>query len=275
MIQKVIKEPLVHFIVIALLLFAVNSYLNPNEAFDKSISISEGRIALLKTNFINQWKREPSTEELNNLIQNQALNDAYVLEARSLKLNKGDKIIERRLRQKMDYMLEDLASAKKPDEVELRKYFEANQEKYQTPAESSFKQIFISKDKSDKEFEQSIDEIQLKIKNGENPVGDPSLLPEELINATSIGIEKIFGAEFVNSLDTLPLNQWQGPIDSPFGKHFVWLSQRQNNSVPAFEDVQDKVLNDWEYQRYKAFKQSYEEQLLNKYHVNTDPINNE
>ena len=114
MFQKLLREPLLHFIVIALLFFVAYKYMNPEDSSENIITISDGRIALFKNSFIRQWNREPLPHELDNVIQSYILNEAYIREARSLGLDQGDTSANLRLRQKMDYMLEDLASVKQP-----------------------------------------------------------------------------------------------------------------------------------------------------------------
>ena len=267
MFQNLLREPLLHFIVIAFLFFIAYIYMNPEDASNNVITVSEGRIALFKNSFIKQWHREPTESELENIIHSYVLNEAYVREARSLGLDQSDTMVNRRLRQKMDYMLEDLATVKKPTEKELNRYYSDHLDNYIAPAEYSFKQVFIADGKSDDVLQKSISSIRTQIENNQHPKGEPSMLPKEIQQATSIDIEKKFGPAFVDNLEQSPINKWHGPIDSAFGKHFVFIYKKQALSTEPYEKVKDKVLQDWQYQHSKKFRQSFEKQLLDKYRV--------
>ena len=270
MFQKILREPLLHFIVIALLFFVAYKYMNPEDSSDTVITVSEGRIALFKNSFIQQWNREPLPEELDNVIQSYILNEAYVREARSLGLDQGDTTVNLRLRQKMDYMLEDLASVKQPTEAELKGYYSNHQDDYVAPSVYNFKQIFISSDKTDQELKNSVSSIRAQIENNTQPTGEVSMLPEEAKQASSIDIERKFGPAFIQHLEQAPVNHWHGPIDSAYGKHFVLVYEKQASATEPYDKVKDKVLKDWQYQQSKKFRQSFEKQLLDKYQANIE-----
>ena len=271
MLEKLLREPLLHFILIALLFFAIYGYLNPENANENTINITQGRIELLKNNFIKRWNREPLPEELETVINNYALNQAYVLEAQALGMNQGDSGVERRLRQKMDFMIEDLASVKQPTDTDLKTFYSINQDNYTAPAVYSFEQIFIADDKSDKELDKVFRSISRQISDGKQPKGEPSMLPAGMQQATSTEIERKFGPLFIENLNDAPMNQWHGPIDSAFGKHFVIVHSKQASAFEPFERVKDKVLKDWQYQQLMEFRDAFEKQLLNKYQITIEP----
>ena len=92
----------------------------------------------------------------------------------------------------------------------------------------------------------------------------------KLVQATSIDIERKFGPAFIQNLEQAPVNQWHGPIDSAYGKHFVYVYEKQASATEPYDKVKDKVLKDWQYQQSKKFRQSFEKQLLDKYQANIE-----
>ena len=68
------------------------------------------------------WPDYPLPEELNNAAMLYAINEMYLREARALGMAEGDTVIDRRLKQKMDYMLEDLAASKQASEQEIEAF---------------------------------------------------------------------------------------------------------------------------------------------------------
>jgi hypothetical protein len=51
----------------------------------------------------------------------------------------------------------------------------------------------------------------------------------------------VFGAKFTRSLFQLDPGSWQGPIESGFGWHLVWVESMTPARVPAFEEVEPEV----------------------------------
>jgi hypothetical protein len=267
MLKKIIREPLLHFLIIAVLFFAVYALMNPSTSDTQTIVVSEGRIAQIKNSFAAQWKREPFPKELEDAIYSFAINEMYILEAKALGLNQGDKVINRRLRQKMAFLLNDLAANKEPSEGELIAFYHDNSAKYRSTAKYGFKQIVISTDRAPSEIQSLLALQQQRIQQGLNPEGDSSLLPSEVKLANKPQLSGTFGEAFAVALSTIKLNQWSEPIQSAFGFHFVFLTVREIATIKSFDVVRNSVLDDWQYQYGKEYQQQYEQTLLKRYQI--------
>jgi hypothetical protein len=267
MLKKIIREPLLHFLIIAVLFFAVYALMNPSTSDKQTIVVSEGRIAQIKNSFAAQWKREPFPKELEDAIYSFAINEMYILEAKALGLNQGDKVINRRLRQKMAFLLNDLAANKEPSEGELIAFYHDNSAKYRSTAKYGFKQIVISTDRAPSEIQSLLALQQQRIQQGLNPEGDSSLLPSEVKLANKTQLSGKFGEAFAVALSTIKLNQWSEPIQSAFGFHFVFLTVREIATIKSFDVVRNSVLDDWQYQYGKEYQQQYEQTLLKRYQI--------
>ena len=271
MFKRLLTEPLMHFLFIAILFFVAYDALNPDEFTDQTVTISEGRIEQIKNQLIEARKREPIKDELDKAIQSYALNEIYLREARALGLDFGDTAINRRLRQKMDYMLEDMAPGKEATEQELKSYYQKNQQQYRLAAKYTFTQVYISIDRPVKELDDLLTLQSENIAKGLIPVGDVSLLPRDVSLQTESQLARNFGSEFVSTLKKQPLQRWSGPIKSGLGQHFVFITQHKPSDLTPFDQlsnrVQAKVLDDWQNKNIKAYKKQYEEQLLALYRV--------
>lgn len=270
MFKKIVSDPLLHFIVISILFFVGYSMLNPASSDKQTILVSEGRVAQIKNSFVTQWKREPFPKELDDAIYSFAINEMYLLEARSLKLDVGDNVINRRLRQKMTFLLNDLAASKEPSEDELTSFYQDNSDKYRAPAQYGFQQVFISSDRTEKEVELLVALQQQRIQQGFAPKGDHSLLPGEVRLGNEIQLDRKFGENFSLSLASLELNQWTGPIRSAYGQHFIFLKTRQATKIKPFEVVRASVIDDWQYQNSNAYQKQYEQSLLDIYRIDRE-----
>jgi PPIC-type PPIASE domain len=267
MLKKTLTEPLLHFIVISILFFVAYEVLNPRDADNQVIVVSEGRVAQINKSFITRWNRTPLPTELESAIQGYAINEMYLREARALTLDVGDKVINRRLRQKIEFLLADTAANNEPTDEELKKFHQENPENYRSSTRYSFKQVLISIDRTEEGLSQSLQQQNQRIQQGMAPEGDNSLLPSEVTLADHEQLVGNFGETFANELERLELNKWQGPIKSAFGFHFVFLQDRTIATIKSFDSVQKSVLQDWQYENSQSYKKQYEQQLLERYKV--------
>ncbi len=267
MLKAAFKEPLLHFIIIALLFFVAYQQLNPAEDTGFTITVSEGRQQLLKNQFTERWKREPLPRELQNSAQLYAINEMYLREAKALGMDQGDTVIDRRLKQKMDYMLEDIAATKQPSEQEIEAFYQANADRYMSPVIVSFTQIYLSMDRADVEMEQRLADNKALLDQGKIPQGDQTLLPKTITQQPTFQIERRFGKQFTEAINGLPINQWQGPVPSGLGLHYVLVTDKTPATLQPLATVKQTVIQDLQYQNRLALVKSFEEKLQEKYTV--------
>ncbi len=267
MLITLLKEPLLHFILIALLFFVAYQQLNPSEDNDFTITVSEGRLQLLKNQFTERWKREPLPEELQNSAMLYAINEMYLREAKALAMDKGDTVIDRRLKQKMDYMLEDLAATKVPTEEEMQAFYTDNAERYKSPDVYSFQQVYLSVDRNQAELDQKQADNQALLAAGKSPEGDQTLLPKSIQQQSDFQIERRFGKAFTAKLGYLKLGEWQGPIQSGLGLHYLLITEKTPSALQPLATVKSTVLQDMQYQNRLELVKTFEEKLQEKYTV--------
>ena len=115
--RRVLREPLVHFLLLGAVLFAVDRYVPPARGSgpsSKQIQLSFDDLAQLALQFQAQWRREPTAQELSRLIENKVQNEVLYREALAMGLDKDDEIVKRRMAQKMQFLAEDVAAAREP-----------------------------------------------------------------------------------------------------------------------------------------------------------------
>ena len=267
MLKKFITEPLVHFLVIAISLFIIFKQLNAQDNNPNTITISQGRIEQIKQSFLARWNRAPLAKELENATRHYAINEMYIREARALNMDMGDKVIDRRLRQKIEFLIEDLVTTKEPSNGELMQFYQQYINKYQTQPILSFQQIHLSIDGNKDELQQKIALQKQLIEQGKDPQGELKLLPYQVTSKNVVQIDRLFGNSFSEKLLLAPLSSWSGPIKSSHGVHFVLIEQRSPSVNKAFESVKSTVLADWQYKNLQVAKASFEERLLKSYTI--------
>ena len=89
-------------------------------------------------------------------------------------------------------------------------------------------------------------------------LGQPTLLPPKVTRTESDLVARSFGARFVSALEKAPVGEWEGPIDSEFGAHYVRVSERTPAVMPPLADVRGQVVREWENERrQRARNDSY------------------
>ncbi|WP_019026942.1 peptidyl-prolyl cis-trans isomerase [Colwellia piezophila] len=271
MLKKIITEPLLHFLVVAILLFILFEQLNAQESNPNTITVSQGRVEQIKQSFLTRWNRAPLAKELENATRHYAINEMYLREARALNMDKGDTVIDRRLRQKIEFLIEDLVTTKEPTTTELRGFYQQHIDKYQTQPLLSFTQVQLSVDVTKAALQQKIVQQRQLITQGKTPQGELKLLPYQVTGQNSVQIDRVFGTGFSEKLLAAPLYSWFGPVESSHGIHFVLVEQQIPAGNKDFDSVRRKVLVDWQYQNLQVAKASFEEQLLQRYTIEKTP----
>jgi hypothetical protein len=265
--KKVVKEPLLHFLVIGALVFFVFSLVNKDEVNldDKKIVVSAGDIERLSANWSKKWNRQPTEDELKGLVNSYIKEEVYYREALALGLDKDDTILRRRLMQKMEFLSNDLADLSNPDETALNEYFLKNKDKYELPTRISFTHIYFSLDKHSHRIFDAAAKVMIDISTTAIPVpraperGDSFMFQYDFTLETPFEVARLFGQEFTEELFQTATGTWQGPIASGYGLHLVRISEKVDARMPELAAVIDKVHADYMFdQRQKTNKEIYE-----------------
>ena len=259
------KEPLLHFLIVGGLLFALYGWLNPGPGNEpRVVRITAAEVNWLKGTWAGQWQRPPNEQELRGLVTNYLKEELLSHEARELGLDENDTVVRRRLAQKMEFLVQDVAQLAEPAEDELRQFYDANRTHYQAPARISFTQIYF---KTETAARQGLEKLATHSKA---EVGDPILLEREYTRIDEQTVTSLFGPEFSDSLFVLDPGRWQAPVASGFGFHLVRVSEREPAQPRPYEEVRAQVLNEWYRSHQAKANEQFFADLLKKYDVIVD-----
>ena len=272
--NKLIKEPLLHFMVIGALIFVVFAVVNKEEiSLDgKKVVVSAGDIERLAANWSKKWNRQPTESELKGLIDSYIREEVYYREALALGLDKDDTILRRRLMQKMEFLSNDLADLSNPDEAALNEYFLANSDKYELPARISFTHIYFNLVKHGNRIFDTAGKVLADIQAASPPIshapdrGDSFMLQYDFTLETPFEVSRLFGQQFTEELFQLEADSWLGPIASGYGLHLVMITEKIDARMPDLASVIDNVRTDYMFEHrqktnkaiYERFKEQYE-----------------
>ena len=260
--NKVLREPFVHFVLIGLGLFVLFAIVNDdNSPDDDTILVSQGKIQNLVTIFSKTWQRPPNEKELQGLIEDHIKEEVFYREALRLGLDGDDVIIRRRMRQKMEFVAEDISTLIEPTEEELTNYLEEYPDKFEIPPRYSFRQVYISPEGKGEGFDAYCDNLLTKLRSGNvrdfESLSDPLMLKSVFPDVTPFEIRRSFGDDFTVVIEDLPHDSWEGPVRSGLGFHMVYIYAHVPTRIPDLEEVRPEVerelMNDRRLQTLDAF----------------------
>lgn len=277
--KKIFREPLVVFLLVGGAVFALFQQVS-NDALPDNVEIvvTKGHIQALLVGFEKVWQRSPSAKELDGLIQNYIREEVLYREALAMGLDRNDGIVRRRLRQKMEFISEDLANLDAPEEQELHAYLAAHQEDYRQPTRFSFRQIYFNTSKHGQAAQADAMTLVATLQAQDADVatlGDPLMVKQQFHSETEREIERALGSQFLQSLRETPTGSWQGPITSGFGLHLVRIDERIDGEISKLNDVRELVIRDWASVKRKQTNEAFYETLRKRYKVTVENLKGE
>lgn len=275
--SKWLKEPLLHFLLLGALIFAVyDQWAGPGRSPDE-IFISRGQQENLLNTFGRTWQRPPTAEEFQGLLRDYVRQEIADREGRALGLDRDDIVIRRRLQQKLELLAEDTASLAPPSEQDLQDFLDAHPEGFMIEPRLTLRQVYFSRDRRGAGAEQdALDLLQRIPRDGPEAefeqFGDPLPLPARMEDLRESEVARLFGSEFTDALQGLEPGHWAGPVESGFGLHLVFIEEREAGRAPELADVRDAVQREWSSQRRRAAVDSLFERLAGNYTVEIEPL---
>jgi hypothetical protein len=277
MFGRLLREPLVHFLAFALIVFAAYHILAPSaDGRTGRIVVTAGKVEQIAVRFAQIWQRPPTPQELKGLIDEEVKEEIYVREALALGLDKDDTLIRRRLRQKMELLSEAGVDAASPTEAELEAYLKSHAEAFAINPAISFRQVFLNPQRQgtgiDRTAEAILETLKVKPETDVSTLGDASLLPTEMPLTDLKTIGHMFGSEFADAIGKAKVGVWTGPIASGFGLHIVRVSERQQGRISVFGEVRDAVTREWTNDKRKELESDRLAALLKRYEVTVEGL---
>jgi PPIC-type PPIASE domain len=276
---KVLKEPLLHFLLAGALLFGVYGWLNrpaENPSADKArqIQVSAGDVAWLAENWTRQWQRPPTREELRGLAIDYLNEQLLAREARAMGLDEDDVIVRRRLAQKLTFLIDNTLRRAEPSDSVLQEFYERNGPQFQSDARISFAHIFFSRERrTDAQADAAAALQRLRDSGAASPpeeLGDRSLIEPEFRDVAQQAVAGAFGSVFAQAVFALEPGNWTGPIESGYGLHLVRVFNRRQAEMRPLPDVRARVIEEWRREQEKSAQERYLVELSKKYNVVVD-----
>ena len=267
--MRILKDPLLHFILLGAAIFLIYNQVNDssNEVSDDKIIVTQGRINQMIDNFENTWKRKPSKAELQSLIDDYVIEEIYYRQAIALGMDQDDTMIRRRLRQKLEFISDNMASIAEPTDQELTEYLTENGDKFRQPAKYTLHHLYFSPEKHGENLQQYADKQKEVADSGGKPQGDHTMLPKDFRLATAKILDGSLGAGFSEGLQGMKVGSWQGPIPSRYGLHLVFIEEKKEGYVPELDTIKERVKVEWDNDNRDTMRDDINQRFKEKYEV--------
>ena len=155
----------------------------------------------------------------------------------------------------------------------MQAYLETHADQFLQTAQLSFTQITFKLDSSASNADSRAVYLLGELGNRSpaeldiHDLGDATLLPLEMVKATSREIANTFGQDFVESIAAAPTGQWDGPFVSGYGLHLVYLTERIAATSPVLTEVREIVERELLNEQRKITNDHFYQALLKHYQV--------
>lgn len=291
---KALKDPLGHFLVLGLALFALFAWITEDEASTDDNVINIDRPALLTHIQYHARAFSPeaaaahldgmSDSELDRLIDSFVREEALYREALSLGMDQTDHVIKHRLVQSIEFITDDLAlRTTEVSDDELEAYFEANRESYRIEPTVTFTHVFYNSERHGMEEARNLaDEKLAELNRNRVPFtdapghGDRFLYLVNYVERTEDLVASHFGDEMAGAVFALGADDanWVGPLQSRYGQHLVLLTGRTVERNPELAEVEARVRADAEREAAEKRRDAAIETLIDTYEVRRQAVRN-
>lgn len=255
LLNRLVREPMAAFVLAGGVLFWMYSAAAVDERL--AITVSESFITQLVAEREMVLERKLSDAEIELIRQDFIDQEVLVREAMARQLYLNDGRVRHRLADKMFYLLAD--DIGEPTEAELEAFYDAHRAEYRTPELISFSHRFFGKD-----------EARARLSLRQENVDDEGIdfyMGESIERYARAELLPIFGREFADSLATLPIGAWQGPMQSGRGWHIVRVDGRILSRDVTREEIGGRLLIDWRDARLAESRRTQLDELRANYRV--------
>jgi len=275
-VRRWLGEPLVQFLLIGTVLFLGSRALHPSlqaGAPSTRIELTEDDLRQMSVAWLAQGRPVPTPEQMRSLVDMRIREEILYREALALGLDKGDTIVKRRLAQKMEFLAEDVAALRDPTTDELRAWFEKNVARFALPPRTSFRHLYFSPDRRGDRARDEAARALLKLAGkpgdwpGASALADRFMFQDHYGDRSFEQLANLFGPPFARAVLGLTPGSWQGPIESGYGWHLVWVDSLIPGRVPPFEEAESDVKAEWVAERRADAKRKAFDAMRARYEV--------
>ena len=233
-----LREPLLHFIVLGGLLFAVDHFVVSRADDPNTIVITSEVDDEAEEVFEAARGRQPNRDELTAMQRIWLDNEVLYREGLAMQLDKGDTTMRERLIFRALSVIDSNLKLPPYDDNTLRNWFESHRAKYDEPVRFDFQEAVLSGDNSEAAVRAFVADL-----NAGKP-GDAKAGLRVFKGRPHANLAQSYGPEFVKALEESPPGEWRAqPTQS--GWRAIRLDAITASKPASFESLRGVVLQDW------------------------------
>ena len=272
------REPLTRFFAAGAGLFVVYALAGTRAPTDdRRITIDEYELQALAALWQAQWRRPPTQDELTRLVVDRVREEVLYREALALDLDENDVLVRRRLAEKLEMALNDVAATAEPSADDLRRYFESHADRYVEPPGLTLTHRFFSRDRRGDSAEADARRGLEALVAGGTADDDSFHAAKTLTLEDADRLERIFGTAFHDAVlehAARPRSRhaWFGPVPSAYGMHLVRVDAYTAGRRRTLDEARETVLDDWRRDHVAARESERYAEMRARYEVDVAPF---
>lgn len=257
------NEPLIHFLLVALLIFVVDKFVSLSRNDMRNIVIPDAVVSDAKLIYKKGFNTEPSEKDLKILLSRWIDNEVLYREGLALGLDKGDSSIRERVIFKALSLTQSTIKPPALEESGLKNWFEKNRDQYDEPTLIDFHEAIVSSTSDEKALAKFVSAL-----NGNGHLDETSSL-NIFKNRSVANIVDGYGSEFADALQKSKKDEWT-LLKSKSGLRVVLLKSIVAGEKADFENVKAKVYTDWKNQTVAEQTKQAVLEMRNKYKITAE-----
>ena len=258
-----LREPLLHFLLLGGLLFAIDHFINGRGDDPRMIVVDAAVDNQARQVFKAARGREPNEDELYVLRKVWLDNEVLYREGLALGVDKGDTAIRERVIFKALSIIDANVKLPPVDDMKLRAWFESHRDKYDEPVRYAFQEAVLSGDNS----ETAVRAFAAALNAG--TPGEAKAGLRIFKDRPQNNIVQSYGDEFAEALRQSPTDLWQA-LPTRNGWRAIRLESITPPKPADYEVLRGVVLQDWKDATASALRSDTVRALAKKYTIKVD-----
>ncbi|QDG76055.1 peptidyl-prolyl cis-trans isomerase [Labrenzia sp. PHM005] len=264
--QRIIREPLLHFLLLASALFAVQGFVGSDE---KELIVVDAQAQKYLFKQEENLRLRPLTkDDQQRIIETYIEEEILVREAKARGFTDSSRIRALLLQNMRFFIGSDVPE---PTEEDLRTHFETNIAEFTSPPSLDLNHVMFN------DPERVPDDILPSLNEAEDPseLGDlDTRLGYHMRYLDQRRLVGLFGVETAKDLLSIPVgdNTWRGPIEAPDGTlHFLRVANRNLPHTPEFETAKDWISTHWLSSKTRELLDASLDKMRQNYRIEIQP----
>lgn len=253
------REPLVHFLGIAALLFIANAVFSGDDR--ELVVVDWPTQEFLVQQQEEMLLRPLSEQEKRRIVDTFIEEEIFVREARKRGFESSSRIRALLIQNMRFFLTSDLPTV---TDDELRRFFDENPDRFATTPTTSYDHVLFADPKT-----VPADTLQQLNAGAEfTQMGDTQeMVGHRLVQINERTIAATFGPEQAPRVLAIIDDDWHGPYESQQGAHFLRVSERHPVRHPIFEDIDNWVQQEWTLMKSRERIEAELERLQKDYRI--------